>query len=59
MTRTPSPGGWQHLARWIDQNLTLQLVAVFPKYWASNINWDERPVLRIGNYVEPKGRWRG
>jgi len=53
----PEPGGWQHLARWIDENLPYSWLQFFPKYWAFNINWHERPVRRIGSYVAPRGRW--
>lgn len=53
----PEPGGWQVLARWIDENLPYSSLFFFPTYWALNINWHERPQRRIDSYAEPKGRW--
>jgi hypothetical protein len=53
----PEPGGWQVMARWIDDNLPYSWLQFFPKYWAFNINWHERPVRRIGSYVAPRGTW--
>jgi hypothetical protein len=53
----PEPGGWQVLARWIDDNLPYSTLYFFPTYWAVNIGWHERPQRRIDSYAEPKGRW--
>jgi hypothetical protein len=50
-------GDWQILARWIDENLPYSSLYFFPKYWALNINWHERPQRRIDSYAEPRGRW--
>jgi hypothetical protein len=55
----PENGGWQVLARWIDENLPYSSLFFFPTYWAVNINWHERPQRRIDSYAEPKGRWSG
>jgi len=52
-------GGWQVLARWIDDTLPYASACFFPTYWAFNIQWHERPLRRIDSYAEPKGRWRG
>lgn len=52
------PGGWQILARWIDDNLPYSSLYFFPTYWAVNITWNERPVRRVDSYAEPKGQWR-
>ncbi len=52
------PGDWQKLARWIDDNLPYSSLEFFPKYWAFNISWHERPKRRIDSYAEPKGRWK-
>ena len=51
------PGGWQVLARWIDEHCPIRGCEFYPKYWAFNIDWHERPVRRIDSYAEPKGRW--
>jgi len=53
----PEEGGWQVLARWIYENLPYSNLEFFPKYWAFNITWHERPLRRIDSYAEPKGRW--
>jgi hypothetical protein len=53
----PEPGGWQILARWIDNNLNYSHLYFYPTYWAENIGWHDRPERRIDSYAEPKGRW--
>jgi hypothetical protein len=53
----PEPGGWQILARWIDNNLNYSHLYFYPTYWAVNIGWHDRPERRIDSYAEPKGRW--
>jgi hypothetical protein len=53
----PEPGGWQGLARWIDDNLNFSQLYFYPTYWAVNIGWHEKPERRIDSYAEPKGRW--
>jgi hypothetical protein len=53
----PETGGWRILARWIHENLNYSSLWFFPKYWAFNIQWHERPERRIDSYAEPKGRW--
>jgi hypothetical protein len=50
------PGGWQVLARWIDETLPYSSLEFFPTYWAFNINWHERPKRTIYSYADPKGR---
>lgn len=51
-------GDWQILAEWIDANLLYSSLYFFPKYWAVNINWHERPLRRIDSYAKPLGRWK-
>ena len=53
----PEQGGWQVLAQWIHDNPPYSTLYFFPKYWAVNINWHERPQQRIDSFAEPKGRW--
>jgi hypothetical protein len=53
----PEPGGWQMMARWIDDNLSYSTLQFFPTWWAVNIGWHERPQRRIDSFAEPKGRW--
>lgn len=49
-------GDWQKLARWIHENLNYSSLFFFPRFWAVNINWHERPKRRIDSYAEPKGK---
>jgi hypothetical protein len=53
----PEAGGWQVMARWLDDNLPYSTVWFYPAYWAFNIQWHERPLRRIDSYAEPKGQW--
>ena len=53
----PEEGGWQVLARWIDDNLNYSSLWFYPTYWAVNVSWHERPKRRIDSYAEPRGRW--
>ena len=53
----PEEGGWQVLARWIDENLPYSYAGFYPNNWAFNIQWHERPRRVIDSFAEPKGRW--
>lgn len=53
----PEEGGWQELAGWIDDNLPYASLFFFPKLWAVNVSWHEKPERRIDSYAAPKGRW--
>jgi hypothetical protein len=48
-------GGWTRLAWWIHDHLPYSALYFFPKYWAFNIAWHERPIRRIDSYVAPRG----
>ena len=48
-------GGWRRLAWWIHDHLPYDSLYFFPKSWAFNIRWHERPVRRIDSYVVPRG----
>ncbi|RVJ47384.1 hypothetical protein [Sinorhizobium meliloti] len=48
-------GGWQSLAWWIHDHLPYASLCFFPKLWAFNIQWHERPRRRISSYAEPRG----
>jgi hypothetical protein len=48
-------GDWQKLAWWIHDNLPYASLCFFPKLWAFNIQWHERPMRRIMSYVVPRG----
>lgn len=48
-------GDWQKLAWWIHDKLPYASLCFFPKLWAFNIQWHERPVRRVMSYVAPRG----
>jgi len=48
-------GDWRKLAWWIHDNLPYSELFFFPRLFAFNISWHERPVRRIDSYVHPKG----
>lgn len=53
----PEEGGWQAMARWIDDNLPYSRLGFYPNYWAFNIQWHEKPVRRVDSFAAPLGRW--
>lgn len=53
--RYQQPGDWQRLAWWIHDHLPYATMYFFPKLWAVNLQWHERPVRRIDSYARPKG----
>ncbi|WJR68433.1 hypothetical protein QTA58_06685 [Neorhizobium sp. CSC1952] len=48
-------GDWQKLAWWIHDHLPYASIMVFPKLWAMNIQWHEKPARRIRSFAEPRG----
>ena len=48
-------GSWQPLAWWIHDHLPYASLCFFPKLWAFNIQWHERPRRTIHSYAEPRG----
>jgi len=48
-------GDWQKMAWWIHDHLPYASLCFFPKLWALNIQWHERPARRIMSYAEPRG----
>ena len=48
-------GGWRRLAWWIHDHLPYSHLEFFPKLWAFNIGWHERPKRRIDSFVAPRG----
>ena len=48
-------GDWQKLAWWIHDQLPYSALYFFPKLWAVNITWNEKPERRIDSYTAPKG----
>ena len=53
--RYQAPGDWQKLAWWIQDHLPYASLQFFPKLWAVNISWHERPKRSINSYAEPRG----
>ena len=53
--RFQRPGVWRKLAWWIHDTLPYSALQFFPRYWAFNVSWHERPLRRIDSFLEPKG----
>ncbi|WEZ84988.1 hypothetical protein P6U16_10990 [Rhizobium sp. 32-5/1] len=53
--RRHTVGGWQSLAWWIHDHLPYASLCFFPKLFAFNIQWHERPKREIRSYIEPRG----
>ncbi|WFR95432.1 hypothetical protein [Rhizobium tumorigenes] len=53
--RYQAPGDWQKLAWWIHDQLPYASLQFFPKLWAFNISWHERPKRSISSYAAPRG----
>lgn len=53
--RYSAPGDWQRLAWWIHDHLPYSELEFFPKLWAVNIQWHERPRRRISSFAAPRG----
>lgn len=49
-------GEWRKLAWWIHDHLPYSKMRFFPKLWAFNLQWHERPKRQINSYAEPKVR---
>lgn len=48
-------GDWRRLAWWVHDHLPYATMCFFPKLWAFNLQWHERPDRRISSYAGPKG----
>jgi hypothetical protein len=53
--RHRQPGDWRRLAWWIRDHLPYGSLQFFPKLWAVNITWHERPKKDITSYAAPRG----
>ncbi|TVR11157.1 MAG: hypothetical protein EA385_01880 [Salinarimonadaceae bacterium] len=53
--RFQAEGDWRKLAWWIHDNLPYSSLYFFPRYFAFNINWHEKPERRIDSYAKPAG----
>lgn len=50
-----APGDWQRLAWWVHDHLPYASMQFFPKRWAFNLQWHERPQRRIDSFAAPRG----
>ncbi len=48
-------GDWRKLAWWIHDHLPYSGLYFFPKFWAFNITWSEKPGRSISSYAKPMG----
>lgn len=53
--RYTAEGDWQRMAWWVHDNLPYARMTFFPRLWAFNLSWHERPERRIDSYAGPKG----
>lgn len=53
--RFQAPGDWQKMAWWVHDHLPYSHLQFFPRYFAFNIAWHERPKRRIDSFIPPKG----
>ena len=53
--KNQNQGDWQIMAKWIHENLPYSSLYFFPKYWAFNIGWHQKPERLIKSYAEPMG----
>jgi len=51
----PNEGDWQKLAWWVHDHLPYSEMYFFPKLWAFNLTWNEKPARRIDSYTKPVG----
>jgi hypothetical protein len=48
-------GDWQKLAWWIHDHLSYSELEFYPRYWACNVTWHDKPERYISSYAEPRG----
>lgn len=48
-------GDWCRMAWWVHDHLPYSSMQFFPKLWAFNLSWHERPKRSIYSYAQPKG----
>jgi hypothetical protein len=53
--RMDSGTNWQAMAWWIHDNLPYSELQFFPKLYAFNIGWHEKPKRTIYSFIEPRG----
>lgn len=53
--RHQAAGDWRRIAWWVHDNLPYASLEFFPKLWAFNIQWHERPKRIITSFAHPRG----
>jgi hypothetical protein len=53
--RFKAEGDWRKMAWWVHDHLPYSTMWFFPKLWAFNLAWHERPKRRIDSYAKPVG----
>ncbi len=53
-SRFQNEGDWKKLAWWIHDNLPYATLEFFPRLWAFNIGWHERPERSIYSRIPPE-----
>ncbi|TPW28732.1 hypothetical protein [Pararhizobium mangrovi] len=53
--RFQAEGDWRRLAWWIHDHLPYSALEFFPRCFAFNITWHERPRREISSFVTPRG----
>ncbi|WP_210259761.1 hypothetical protein [Rhizobium sophorae] len=53
--RFQAEGNWQKMAWWIHDHLPYSELQFYPRYWAFNITWSEKPIRRIDSFTKPTG----
>ena len=48
-------GHWNEMARWIHEHLPYSELQFFPKLYAFNIGWREKPRRKIQSFIHPRG----
>ena len=48
-------GDWRRMAWWIHDHLPYASLCFFPRLWAFNIQWHERPERTVSSYAAPRG----
>jgi hypothetical protein len=56
MIGSQNDADWKKLAWWIHDHLPYNEMTFFRRYWAFNVNWREKPVRQIYNWMEVP-RW--
>lgn len=53
--RYSGEGDWRKMAWWIHDHLPYSEMVFFPKLFAFNLQWHERPARRINSFAHPRG----